>query len=113
LVRCHVDERGTIYFCAASITPSIFNFDMQQGAPKPGQAQERAKSINEIYVENRFELFSMYSGDRMDTSFAARLMTHWADLEHREPSAKIVCRNYSEKPQPGIRLTPPQNGVFR
>ena len=34
--------------------------------------------------------------------FAARLMAHWANLEHREPTVKIVCRNYSEKPDPGL-----------
>jgi hypothetical protein len=29
-------------------------------------------------------------------------MMHWRDLEHREPSLKIVCRNYAERPQPGL-----------
>ena len=40
--------------------------------------------------------------DRSDVSLAARLMTHWANLDVREPSVKIVCRNYGEKPQPGL-----------
>jgi hypothetical protein len=40
--------------------------------------------------------------DRSDVSFAARLMSHWANLDKREPTVKIVCRNYAEKPQPGL-----------
>src|SRR5579864_6617368 len=37
----------------------------------------------------------------LDVSFAARLMLHWADLGNRDPTVKIVCRNYSETPQFG------------
>jgi hypothetical protein len=29
-------------------------------------------------------------------------MSHWANLDEREPTVKIVCRNYAEKPQPGL-----------
>ena len=29
-------------------------------------------------------------------------MLHWANLEEREPTVKIVCRNYAEKPVPGL-----------
>lgn len=86
--------------------PSIFPFTMQQSNQNqpsaPGKAAERAKSINDLYVEQGIELFMPYSGDRSDISFAGRLMAHWRDLEHREPTLKIVCRNYSERPQPGL-----------
>jgi hypothetical protein len=129
LLRAYVDHDGTIYFCgeyyvpglevwqhaatmkgmadvnkirACWADPSIFYDTMEQGAARPGQAQERAKSINQLYVENEIPLFSKFSLDRMDTSFAARLMLHWSNLEERAPSVKIVCRNYSEKPQPGL-----------
>ena len=68
----------------------------------PGKAAERAKSINELYVEQGIELFSPFFGDRSDISFAARLMLHWSNLDKREPTVKIVCRNYSERPQPGL-----------
>ncbi len=27
---------------------------------------------------------------------------HWANLDEREPTIKIVCRSYSERPQPGL-----------
>jgi hypothetical protein len=67
-----------------------------------GRPQERAKSVNDLYVENYIGLFSPFVRDRSDVSFAARLMAHWANLDRREPSVKIVCRNYSEKPNYGL-----------
>ncbi len=68
----------------------------------PGRPQERAKSINELYVEQGIALFSPFDRDRSDISFAARVMAHWSNLENREPSLRIVCRNYSERPQSGL-----------
>ena len=68
----------------------------------PGKPAERAKSINQLYGEQGIALFTPFVMDRSDVSFAARLMTHWANLDVREPSVKIVCRNYGEKPQPGL-----------
>jgi hypothetical protein len=84
--------------------PSMFNDTMQQSnqPAQPGKAAERARSLNDLYVEKKFELFSKFYGDRSDISFAARLMMHWANLEEREPTVKIVCRNYAEKPVPGL-----------
>jgi hypothetical protein len=46
--------------------------------------------------------FAKFRGDRMDPSFAARLIMHSRDLEHREPSVKIVCPNYFERPDYGL-----------
>ena len=128
LVRCYVDYAGTIYLggeyympgkevwehvpvikqmadirkvatCYAD--PTIFNVTMQQ-SQSTGKPQERAKSINDLYVEQGIELFSPFAMDRSDVSFAARVMTHWRDLENREPSLRIVCRNSSDCPQPGL-----------
>lgn len=84
--------------------PSIFPLNLQQSQEgrRPGQAAERAKSINELYIEQGIELFSPFVGDRSDVSFAARVMQHWSNLDNREPSLKIVCRNFSERPQPGL-----------
>ena len=128
LERCYVDYDGNLYFCgeyympelevwehapeikrmadvrkiaACFADPTIFNVTMQQSQTN-GKPQERAKSINELYVEQGIELFSPFAMDRSDVSFAARVMAHWANLENREPSLKIVCRNYSERPQPGL-----------
>jgi len=129
LERTYIDYEGTIIFCGeyyqpgreiwqhapeikkmADIRkvsvchsdPSIFNVTMEQGAARPGLAQERAKSVNELYIEQGIELFSPFSLDRSDVSFAHRLMLHWANLDRREPTVKIVCRNWSEKPQHGM-----------
>lgn len=82
--------------------PSIFNMTMEQGGTRPGMAQERAKSINELYIEQGIELFSPFQMDRSDVSFAARLMMHWSNLDRRAPSVRIVCRNFSDKPQHGL-----------
>lgn len=81
--------------------PTAFDMTLQQ-SQRPGQTAERAKSIGELYQEQGIEVFSPFAGDRSDVSFAARLHLHWADLENREPTVKIVCRNYSEKPQLGL-----------
>ena len=72
-----------------------------QQSQRPGQSAERAKSIAELYQEQGIEVLVPF-GDRSDTSFAARLHLHWADLENREPTVKIVCRNYCETPQFGL-----------
>ena len=128
LERCYMDYEGTIIFCgeyyqpgkeiwehaprifemadvrkipACYADPTIFDMTLQQ-SQRPGQAAERAKSFNELYVEQGVAIFSPFVMDRSDVSFAGRVMSHWANLDEREPSLKIVCRNYSEKPQPGL-----------
>jgi len=130
LLRAAVDGDGVIYFCGEYYMPgleiadhvtnlrkmenidrievcfadrSMFDAENnQQSAPRPGEAQQRAKSYNELYVERGFELLSPFAGDRSDVSFAGRLMMHWSNLDKREPSVKIFCPNYSERPQPGL-----------
>jgi hypothetical protein len=128
LGRGYVDFHGTIYLCGeyympgkeiaehapalkqmadirkvrvAYADPSIFPALMQQ-SQLPGKPAERAKSINELYIEQGVELFSPFCGDRSDVSAAARVMMHWSNLDIRDPTLKIVCRNYSERPQPGL-----------
>ena len=126
--RAYVDFKGTIYFAGelyqpgkevwqhapvmkrmpdfnrmdpCYFDPTAFDMTLQQ-SQRPGQSAERAKSIGELYQEQGIEVFAPFGGDRSDVSFAARLQLHWADLENREPTVKIVCRNYSEKPQFGL-----------
>ena len=128
LLRGYIDFEGTIYFageyyqpgkevwqhapmmkrmpdftrmdpCYAD--PTIFYATSQQ-SQRPGQAIERAKSVGELYEEQGIKNFVGFCGDRSDVSFAARLMLHWADLENREPTVRIVCRNHSESPQFGL-----------
>jgi hypothetical protein len=81
--------------------PTIFDANFQQ-SQQHGRPQERAKSVNELYIEKGIGLFSPFARDRSDVSFAARLMSHWANLDEREPTVKIVCATYAEKPQPGL-----------
>jgi hypothetical protein len=131
LERAYIDFDGTIIFCgeyympglevwehcpslremadvrkiaACYADPTIFDATMQQSnqPAQAGKAAERAKSINDLYYEGGIGLFSPFAGDRSDISFAARLHMHWSNLDQREPSLKIVCRNYAEKPQPGL-----------
>jgi hypothetical protein len=64
--------------------------------------RESAKSINDLYVEQGIELFSPFALDRSDMGFAARMMLHWSNLDTREPTIKIICRNRSEQPQHGL-----------
>jgi len=131
LLRCYSDYEGTLYVCgeyyqpgmevwehasrlrempdirklrAVYADPTIFDATMQQSnqPSRPGKAAERAKSINDLYYEGGIGLFSPFGGDRSDISFAARLNKHWSNLDQRDPSVKIVCRNYAEKPVPGL-----------
>jgi hypothetical protein len=81
--------------------PTIFYVTSQQ-SQRPGEAVARAKSVGELYQEQGIENFVPFGGDRSDVSFAQRLQMHWADLENREPSVKIVCRDYTETPQFGL-----------
>lgn len=128
VLRAYHDFAGTIYFCGEYYQPgrevwqhapiikkmadfsrvesfyadpTIFYSTLQQ-SQRPGQSAERAKSIGELYTEQGIENFISFGGDRSDVSFAARLQLHWADLEHREPTVKIVCRNEGEGPQFGL-----------
>ena len=81
--------------------PTIFDMTLQQ-SQRPGEAIQRAKSVGELYQEQGIEGFVPFAFDRSDVSFAGRLHMHWADLENRAPSVRIVCRNYNERPQPGL-----------
>ena len=129
LERCYFDHDGVGYFCGeyympglevaqhaprlkemqdifrmsvCHADPSIFPVNMEQGAARPGEAQARAKSIAELYDEQGLGIFSKFSGDRSDVSFAERLLLHWANLDERDPTIRIVCRTSSERPQPGL-----------
>ena len=129
LERCYFDHDGLGYFCGeyympglevaqhaprlkemqdlnrldvCHADPSIFPANMEQGSARPGEAQARAKSIAELYDEQGLGIFSKFHGDRSDVSFAERLLMHRANLDEREPTIRIVCRSYSERPQPGL-----------
>jgi hypothetical protein len=131
LLRCYHDFEGTIIFAGeyyqpgreiwqnapafkkmmdfkrmdpVFCDPSIFPQTLQQ-AQRPGEAVARAKSFYELYEEQGVENFVSFGEDRSDISFAGRLQMHWANLEHREPSVKIICPKglYSDTPQFGLQ----------
>ena len=80
--------------------PSIFPMNVHANVPT--RKGERAKSLSEIYAENGIDFLSPFHGDHSDVSFAARLLMHWANLEDREPTVKIVCRQSWERPSYGL-----------
>jgi hypothetical protein len=130
LLRAYVDFEGTIIFGGEYYAPgkeiwqhapeikrmtdfarmetiwadrSIFTSDLQQ-SQRPGHAIERAKSFAQLYGEQAVENLIPFSGDASDVSFAGRIHQHWADLDKRQPSVKILCPKgmYADKPQPGL-----------
>jgi hypothetical protein len=129
MLRCYSDYEGTHYLCgeyyqpgleiwehAAALRempdlrkletgtcyadPSVFPVNAQANVPT--RKGERAKSLNEIYEENGIDFLSPFHGDHSDVSFAGRLLAHWANLEEREPTVKIVCRKSWERPLYGL-----------
>lgn len=132
LDRLYVDFQGNKYFCGeyyqpgkeiwehapviasmkdirkvrqCQADPSIFDEVHQQGKSEGGAEQKKAKSTNDLYVDEGIELFSKFVGDRSDWSFSQRVLAHWKDLDKPEvmPSLYIVCRfPDAETPRPGL-----------
>jgi hypothetical protein len=131
LLRAYMDGDGVIYFCGEYYVagrevwqhardfrnmpdirrlsvcyadPTIFDCTMQQSINPLNTltVRQSAKSINNLYQEQGIELFCPFALDRSDVGFAARLMLHWSNLDKREPTVRIVCRNRSEQPQYGL-----------
>lgn len=124
LERVYVDFDGNIYFCGeyympgkqvwqkvpeilqmpdidrieyVMSDPSIFDQETQEQ-----KKDEKAKSVASLYIEEGLKILRPYGGQRSDLTFSERLLLHWANLDKREPTVFIVCRNPSEKPQPGL-----------
>jgi hypothetical protein len=77
--------------------PSIF-YD------KEAQADGTFASLDSIYRKNGFRRLTTFptSISREDLTFEERLNDHWANLSERKPTLFIVCRNESDKRQPGL-----------
>lgn len=73
--------------------PSIF-FATQQ------QQNGKFKAIASMYQEEGFEHFQQGKNDEL--AGMERILKHWYDLEHREPTLKIVCRKNWDVPQFGL-----------
>ena len=131
LLRAYIDGDGVIYFCgeyyvagrevwehardfrhmpdlnrlsACYADPTIFDCTLQQSINplNTPTLRQSAKSINNLYEEQGIQVFYPFALDRSDVGLAARLMLHWSNLDKREPSVRIVCRNRSEQPQYGL-----------
>lgn len=122
LERAYIDYTGNIYFCgeyympgksvwqhapemmklpdvgkfdACYTDPSVFDQTTQQERGK------EPKAISQVYIEEGINFLTRFWGNRNDQTFVETLLAHWGDLAHRSPSLRIVCRNHSDRPQPG------------
>lgn len=122
LERAYVDYDGVIYFCGEYYVPgksvwqhapellamadvdrmevcyadpSVFDQKMQQEKGK------EAKAIAQLYIDEGVNFMVRFHRNRNDQTFAETLLAHWGNLENRKPTVRIVCRNYSERPQHG------------
>ena len=62
---------------------------MRSLAKNQAQADGDVKSIAEIYREAG--LSRMWEGENGEIAGMERIFEHWRDLDHREPTLKIVC----------------------
>jgi hypothetical protein len=78
--------------------PSIFPDTQTQG--DTGEYS----SINNTYVKCGFKGMTPYTGERSDTTFAEWMLSDfWGGIEDNvKPRLFIVCRNPSDRPQPGL-----------
>ena len=53
-----------------------------------------------MYAEEGVRFLTRFYRNRNDQTFTEALLAHWGDLANRSPTIRIVCRNYSERPQP-------------
>jgi hypothetical protein len=121
LERAYIDFEGTIYFCgeyyvpgksvwqhapellsmpdvgrfeACYTDPTVFDQRTQQEKGK------EPKAIAQVYAEEGVHFLTRFYRNRNDQTFAEALLAHWGDLANRNPTVRIVCRNYSDRPTP-------------
>ena len=75
--------------------PSIFDQKTQQ------VNQKQARAIAAVYLEKGINFLTRFNKNRNDQTFVERVLAHWGNLSQRKPTLQIVCRNYSDRPQPG------------
>jgi hypothetical protein len=127
LEQAYVDFEGNVYFCGEyySMARPGWSNDVAVNAPEmlklPGldkmrwcmadpsifpdtelQADGTYSSVNKIYREHGVKFLQCYDGELSDLTFVERILSdYWFDLEHRKPRLYIVCRNESDRLQPG------------
>jgi hypothetical protein len=91
-------------FCEAEdvmADPSIFDQATMQ------QRDGKAISIADLYHEKGITNLRPFLGNRTDRGFEERLKVHWANLDEREPTVRIVCPGITEIPdRPDYGLHP-------
>ena len=126
LERAKVDHDGVIYLCGEyympGLTPKehyayipderlgwpdVFEWESIMADPSifdETQAQDSGKfrSIAQLYFEASEEAggaaLPLAQGNNNEAMGMERLLEHWRDLDHREPTLKIVCRmDYSRR----------------
>jgi hypothetical protein len=111
-----IDNDGTIYCLAEYYQPGLTPWQHMDGlSALPGflqasrivadpsifyknqaQADGDFKSIADLYQEAG--LSGMWEGENGELAGMERIFEHWRDLDHREPTLKIVCPyDYSRK----------------
>jgi len=122
LERAYIDYEGVIYFSGEYYVPGksvwqhapellrmpdVNRFEACYADPTvfdQRTQQERGKepkAIAQVYAEEGVEFLTRFHRNRNDQTFTEALLAHWGDLAHRNPTVRIVCRNYSDRPQPG------------
>ena len=84
---------GRLEACYAD--PTVFDQKTQQERGK------EPKAIAQVYAEEGVHFLTRFYRNRNDQTFTETLLAHWGDLANRNPTVRIVCRNYSDRPQPG------------
>jgi hypothetical protein len=75
--------------------PTVFDQKTQQERGK------EPKAIAQVYAEEGVHYLTRFYRNRNDQTFTETLLAHWGNLAQRAPTVRIVCRNYSDRPQPG------------
>jgi hypothetical protein len=82
-------------FEACYADPTVFDQRTQQERGK------EPKAIAQVYAEEGVHFLTRFYRNRNDQTFTETLLAHWGDLANRQPTVRIVCRNPSDRPQPG------------
>ncbi len=123
----YIDHDGVIYFCGEYYQPGL---EVWQHAPQlaelPGfataedvmadpsifdktmqQRNGQAVAIADLYEQEGIDNLRPFLGNRSDVAFEQRLKMHWANLDVREPTVRIVCPGITELPdRPSYGLHP-------
>lgn len=129
LEKAYIDFEGNIYLCGEyyrMLSPTWDN-NIWQNVPellkmpdldrmrwcradpsifwdKEAQADGTYTNINNIYRKQGFKRLTTFptSIPREDLTFEERLNDHWQNLSEYKPTLFIVCRDYTDRRQPGL-----------